>query len=169
MKLFIGISLFLCLQANAQRQTLMELPSEVRAEVDQVLSAQSALHRAFVDMNDDRIEIATRDLLTALDKAEQSTRFLKWHEQQHLFRILSSARSFLLKGQTTLGEERREAYREVFNQIANLVRIYQVNADYNIYFCDKEKIEWVQNRVTLKVGKNPLSQDRKPCAIKVNR
>jgi hypothetical protein len=131
----------------------LDLASPLMTAVNRVLSAGDKLHKSLIVQNEDEIEIGIRDMIWHIDQARQASAYAKPHERGHLLLILDAAREQFELTQSAYGEERRVSMEAGYNQLANLVRIYQVDRSYGIFFCPDDKSSWVQKGLK---GQNPF-------------
>lgn len=116
------------------------------AEISALLGQGDALHGALTKQDDEQVEVVLRDLQIAIARAVQASKRLKIHEQSHLLKILESMAENLEIARNSGADERRERLAEVFNMLANLVRIYAVEPRFKIFFCSRDKMTWVQTK-----------------------
>ena len=131
----------------------LTLQPSVMVALNHVLGAGDALHKSLVELNEDQIEMGIRDLINQLDQAKTAASVLKPHDRGHLLLVLDAAREQFEQTQTAYGEERVSRLLDGFNQLANLVRVYQVDRSYGIFFCPDDKSSWVQKGFR---GQNPF-------------
>ncbi len=127
------------------------LPQKLMAELNQILNTSEGLHQSFVNRDEDQIEINIREVINQIKHTERLSVLAKEHERGHLLRILNSACGSLELVQGSYGDERMERLQDVFDQLANIVRIYRVDSLYNIFFCGRDRSTWVQK------GRKPAS------------
>ena len=141
------------------------LQSQEMTALNRILSAGDSLHHSLVTQNEDQIEMGIRDLINQIDQARQISGSLKAHERGHLLLVLDAAREQFDRTQTAYGDERVARLIDGFNQLANLVRVYQVERSYGIFFCPDDKTAWVQRGYH---GQNPFHPKSMPnCGIRV--
>ncbi len=141
------------------------LQSQEMTALNRILNAGDALHRSLVAQNEDQIEIGIRDLVNQIDQARTASGSLKAHERGHLLLVLDAAREQFDQTQTAYGDERTSRLIDGFNQLANLVRVYQVERTYGIFFCPNDKTSWVQKGYH---GQNPFHpKSMLNCGIRV--
>lgn len=134
-------------------------------ELNQVLKASEVLHRSLLSQNEEKVDLALRDVVWQLERARAASAKAKPHERGHLLRILDSAHEHFELTQASYGEERRSRLEDGFNQIVNLVRIYKLDRNYAIFFCPKDRTSWVQKGMK---AQNPFKvENREPCGIRV--
>ena len=141
------------------------LQSNEMTALNRILNAGDSLHKSLVAQNEDQIEIGIRDLINQIDQARQTSAALKAHERGHLLLVLDAAREQFDQTQTAYGEERVSRLIDGFNQLANIVRVYQVERSYGIFFCPDDKTSWVQKGYR---GQNPFHpKSMLNCGIRV--
>jgi hypothetical protein len=123
------------------------LHPKLTRELNQLLRVSESLHKALVSQDEEKTEIAIRDILQQIDAVRylsQHTELIKFFERGHLLRILTTARENFELTIRTYGDERRGRVEDGFNQLVNLVRIYRLQSDFGIYFCERDRTSWVQ-------------------------
>lgn len=142
------------------------LAAPLTIELNRVLKMSEALHKSLLSQNEERVDLALRDMLWQLERARDASQYAKPHERGHLVRILDSAREHFELTQSSYGDERRSRLEDGFNQLVNLVRIYKLDRTYSIYFCPKDKTTWVQTGIK---AQNPFKAEssREPCGMRV--
>jgi hypothetical protein len=144
------------------------LGSVLMTELNKVLQASDSLHAALVAHDEEQTELTLRDLLLQLDRTRSFTSLAKPHERSHLTRILDAAKTQFEQTLGSVGEDRRARFENGYNQLANIVRIYKVDRAYAIFFCPKDRTNWVQR------GNRPENPFRGPankeaCGMKIPR
>lgn len=134
------------LRAEARRIERLRLEPVTMAEMSALLGQGDALHGALTKQDDEQTEVVLRDLQIAIAKTVQASSKLKIHERSHLLKILDSMGENLEIARNSGSDERRERLAEVFNMLANLVRIYAVEPRFKIFFCSRDKMTWVQTK-----------------------
>ena len=161
----IGLTLSLFLAAGPARASGLILQAQEMTALNRILNAGDSLHRSLVAQNEDQIEIGIRELINQIDQARQASANLRAHERGHLLLVLDAAREQFDQTQTAYGEERISRLIDGFNQLANLVRVYQVERSYGIFFCPEDKTSWVQKGYH---GQNPFHpKSMLNCGIRV--
>ena len=131
------------LSCTAKGAGLVLAPT-LMSSLNRVLATGDTLHASLVIQNEDQIEIGIRDIILQIDLARMATSYAKPHERGHILLILDAAKDQFLQTQASFGEERKLRMVEGFNQLANLIRIYQVDRSYGIFFCPDDKTSWIQ-------------------------
>ncbi len=154
-------------QAFAKSREL-PLAAPLTKELNLVLRAGDSLHKSLLSHDEEQIEMGLRDILWQLERAKSALGFAKMHERGHLVRILEAAQEQFEATQRVYGDERRLRLAAGYNQLVNLVRIYQLDKAYSIFFCPKDRTTWVQRGIT---GANPFRAEghRDNCGIRVPR
>jgi hypothetical protein len=172
---FLALSLALisfCLlpspSARAGAKAELELPAPIARELNQVLKVSSSLHQSLVAQDEEQTELGLRDVIHELQRARKASEQFKPHERGHLLRILDAAQDDFEQTLSSSGTERTEHLEEAFNQLVNLLRIYRLDHAYGIFFCPKDRTNWVQKGDR---AKNPFHTEgeREPCGMKVPR
>ncbi len=140
-----GLSL-VTLPSEARRIERLRIDPVTMAEISALLGQGDVLHGALIKQDDEQVEVILRDLQIAISKASQASHRLKVHERAHLMKILESLAENLEIARNSGSEERRERLADVFNMLANLVRIYAVESRFKIFFCSRDKMTWVQTK-----------------------
>lgn len=120
------------------------LHAELTKALNEVLHVSESLHRALVVQDEEKTEIAVRDILQQLEVARRYSVLAKYHERGHLLRIIESAKEHFELTQSMYGEDRKSRMEDGFNQLVNLIRIYRLKSDFGIFFCAKDRSSWVQ-------------------------
>ena len=149
----IGLAISVMLAAVPARGSGLILQAQEMTALNRILNAGDSLHRSLVAQNEDQIEIGIRELINQIDQARQASANLKAHERGHLLLVLDAAREQFDQTQTAYGDERISKLIDGFNQLANLVRVYQAERSYGIFFCPEDKTSWVQKGYH---GQNPF-------------
>lgn len=165
----LGPALLLCILTvlviaprPAKAGDLVLHPTVMR-ELNQVIRVSDGLHSALVAVDDEQIEIAIRGVIHQIDRVRTVAILAKQHERPHLLKILESGRDHLEVAQTAYGEERSARFRQAYNQLVNVARIYRVDKAYGIFFCDKDRSSWVQRGAR---AQNPFSAVNRKCGVK---
>lgn len=144
----------------------MVLHPVVMRELGQVVRSADDLHQSLVRQDDERLEIAIRDVIHQIDRVRTVAILARQHERYHLLKILEAGREHLEYAQVAYGDERRVRFEMVYQQLVNVVRIYKVDRAYGIFFCDKDKSSWVQRGAK---AQNPFSSTYRTCGVRVPR
>jgi hypothetical protein len=128
-----------------------------------ILIETEALHRALVgtevevkgkgkkkEMKRVPSSIGTRDqikvLISSIDKASQHSK-LAGPGRVALDKILAATKGRLLDAQSAgkNAKQRTEYLKETFRQINQIARMYDLDHKYKIFFCSKDRTEWIQS------------------------
>lgn len=149
---------------EARRIERLRLDPVTMAEISALLGQGDALHGALTKQDDEQVEVVLRDLQIAIARASQASLRLKVHERAHLMKILEAMAENLEIARNSGSDERRERLSEVFNMLANLVRIYAVESRFKIFFCSRDKMTWVQTKPR---GVHPFPETgERDCALR---
>lgn len=134
------------------------------AELTALLSSGDTLHVALTKQDDEQIEVALRDIEVATRRTIAVSARLKPYERSHLLKILESVESNVEVARNSGHSDRRDRIADVFNMMANLVRIYGVDTRFKIFFCDRDKVTWIQRKPA---GQYPFVEGgERNCAIR---
>jgi hypothetical protein len=146
----------------------LALPKDLTTELNEVLHASEGLHKALVLQDEEKTEIAVREMIQRLEIARKYSHLVKPYERGHIVRILDAAKDNFELTQSLYGDERRTQMEEGFNQLVNLVRIYRLQPSFGIFFCPKDRTSWVQRWPAQ--AQNPFRPDSlKDCGIRASR
>lgn len=132
--------------ANARRIERLRLESNTMAEITILLSHGDDLHSALTKQEDEQIEVTLRDIQVSIERTMLASTKVKPHERAHLLKILESMAENVEIARNSGINERRERIADVFNMMANVVRIYGVEARFKIFFCSRDKMTWIQTK-----------------------
>ncbi len=146
------------------------LRPSVTLQINKVLAAGESLRLALLNQDEDQIEICLRELTWEVDQARLISLQVRDFDRRHLLKILDNIKSSLEISFSSFGGDRRELLLKAFNQMANIVRIYQVDPRFSIFYCPKDHATWIQasNKPQDPFRGGPTSVSR-DCGIKVNR
>lgn len=144
------------------------LRPNVTLEINKLLLASDTLRLALVSQDEDQIEICLRELMWEVDQARLTSLHVRDFDRRHLLKILDNIKENLEMSFSSYGEFRKGFFLKVFNQAANIVRIYQVDSRFSIFYCPKDHATWVQ---ASNKPENPFKNSAVPkdCGLKVNR
>src|SRR4051812_12631009 len=128
----------------------LTLHPNIMKEMNVLLKTSDELHVGMFRSDEEFIEIAIRDLGVQVDRVWAASAVAKSHERYHLLKVLDTIRERLDLAQSAYGEERKEHFKIVYWQLVNLVRVYHLSPSYSIFFCDKDKAQWIQRGYTPK-------------------
>lgn len=134
------------LAAEARRIERLQLEPNTMAELTTLLSHGDALHSALTKQEDEQVEVALRDIQFSISRTMAVSARVKMHERAHLMKILESMSENVEIARNSGVSERRERISDVFNMMANVVRIYGVDARFKIFFCSRDKMTWIQTK-----------------------
>ncbi len=144
------------------------LKSTVTLEINKLLFASDNLRLAILGQDEDQIEICLRELMWEVDQARLTSLHVRDFDRRHLLKILDNIKGNLEMSFSSYGEFRKDFFLKVFNQFANIVRIYQVDQRFSIFYCPKDRSTWIQ---ASNKPENPFRSSTVPkdCGLKVNR
>lgn len=154
--------------ASAKDQDKIPVPNQIKARLNLILKITEGLHVSLVTKNEQLIATQTQSVLYAVESAQRSlvdrsvaSEQMGVHQVRSLEYLLSDLKAALLNSQLSRG--RGEPMAQALRQIVLLLKTFDINRSYQIYFCRKDKVSWFQ-----KSGKpkNPLNPDSN-CATKV--
>lgn len=148
----------------APARSRLALPPAVTAELTSLLSAGDSLHQALIKQDDEQVEVALKDIELALKRTVSASVVLRPYERSHLLKLLEATQEHSELARASGHADRRERLIDIFNNMANFVRIYSVDARFKIFFCGKDRMTWVQTRAR---GQHPFPEmmDR-DCALR---
>ncbi len=145
------------------------LRPNVTFQLNKVLISSESLRLALLNQDEDQIEICLRELSWEVDQARILSMQVRDFDRRHLLKILDNIKANLEVSFSSFGGDRRDLFLKAFNQMANLVRIYQVDSRFSIFYCPKDHATWVQaSNKPQNPFRGPASAS-KDCGIKVNR
>jgi len=142
----LAIGFFALEGANARRIERLRLEPNTMAELSILLSHGDDLHSALTKQEDEQIEVTLRDIQVSIARTMSASIRVKMHERAHLLKILESMAENVEIARNSGLTERRERIADVFNMMANVVRIYGVDARFKIFFCSRDKLTWIQTK-----------------------
>lgn len=150
--------------SEARNAGRLVLEPNTMAELTALLSAGDALHVGLTKQDDEQIDVALRDIEIATRRTMAVSIRLKPYERNHLVKILESVESNVGVARNSGHSDRRDRISDIFNMMANLVRIYGVDTRFKIFFCDRDKVTWIQRKPA---GQHPFADvgDRH-CALR---
>lgn len=143
---FLGVGLVGPEPADARRIERLRLEPNTMAEVSILLSHGDDLHSALTKQEDEQIEVTLRDIQVSIARTMSASIRVKMHERAHLLKILESMAENVEIARNSGLTERRERIADIFNMMANIVRIYGVDARFKIFFCARDKMTWIQTK-----------------------
>ncbi len=148
--------------------TNIVLRPNVTNELNKLLFASENLRIAMLNQDEDQIEICMRELMWEVDQARLVSSHVRDFDRRHLLKILDNIKGNLDMSSSSYGVYRKEFFLKIFNQFANIVRIYQVDARFSIFYCPKDHSTWIQ---ASNKPENPFKNSSVPkdCGLKVNR
>jgi len=145
----------------------LALEPKVQAELTAVLVAGDTLHSALTKQDDEQVDLALRDMEHALNKSMAATGTLKEYQRTHLMKLLEATQEFVEVARNSSHMDRRARLVDIFNNLANFVRIYNVDARFKIFFCGRDRLTWVQ---TSPRGQHPMPESlRDPASDRMDR
>lgn len=159
-----SILIFAVSIAQARQTERLVLEPNTMAELTALLSSGDALHASLTKQDDEQIEVALRDIEVATRRTMAVSARLKPYERSHLLKILEAVESNVEVARNSGHADRRDRIADVFNMMANLVRIYGVDTRFKIFFCDRDKVTWIQRKPA---GQYPFVEgSERNCAIR---
>ncbi len=160
-----ALFLFLfCHPADARRIERIELESKTMAELTVLLSAADGLHSNLIKQDDEQIDVSLRDIELATRRTMSVSVRLKPYERTHLMKNLESIDASVGAARNSGHTDRRERIVDIFNTMANLVRVYSVDARFKIFFCARDQMTWIQTKAT---GRHPfVDTGERECALR---
>lgn len=162
--LILCITVAIAISAEARRIERLRLEPNTMAEISVLLSHGDDLHSALTKQEDEQIEVTLRDIQVSIARTMSASIRVKMHERAHLLKILESMAENVEIARNSGLTERRERISEVFNMMANVVRIYNVDARFKIFFCSRDKMTWIQTKAR---GAYPFPEvGERECALR---
>lgn len=149
--------------AEARRIARLVLEPNTMAELTALLSAADTLHSSLTEQDDEQIDVVLRDIEVATRRTMAMSARLKPHDRSHLVKILESVEMNVGVARNSGHSDRRERIVDIFNMMANLVRIYGVDTRFKIFFCDRDKMTWIQTKAN---GQHPFADSREPASVR---
>jgi len=149
--------------SEARRISRLVLEPNTMAELTALLSAADALHASLTEQDDEQIDVILRDIEVATRRTMMMSAKLKPHDRSHLVKILESVEMNVGVARNSGHTDRRERIVDIFNMMANLVRIYGVDTRFKIFFCDRDKMTWIQTKAS---GQHPFADAREPASVR---
>jgi hypothetical protein len=147
--------------AQARKGQRLVLEPNTMAELTILLSAGDALHGGMTKQDDEQVDVALRDIEMATKRTIAVSARLKPYEREHLVKVLEVVESNVGAARNSSHSDRRERISDIFNMMANLVRVYGVDTRFKIFFCGKDKVTWIQTKPN---GVYPFVDGREPSA-----
>jgi hypothetical protein len=145
------------------------LRPNITFQLNKVLLSSENLRIALLNQDEDQIEICLKELSWEVDQARNISLQVRDFDRRHLLKILDNIKGSLEISFSSFGGDRRELLLKSFNQMANIVRIYQVDPRFSIFYCPKDHATWIQaSNKPQNPFRGPASAS-KDCGIKVNR
>lgn len=162
--LVISVLIFSSATAFARRGERLVLEPNTMAELTALLSAGDALHTSLQKQDDEQIDANLRDIEIATKRTMLVSARLKVHDRQHLMKVLESIESNVGVARNSGHSDRRDRISDIFNMMANLVRVYGVDTSFKIFFCGRDKVTWIQRRPA---GQYPFVESaERNCALR---
>ncbi|CAN5404130.1 hypothetical protein BH10BDE1_BH10BDE1_30440 [soil metagenome] len=154
--------------AQARKGERLQLEPNTMAELTVMLSAGDALHGGLTKQDDEQVDVALRDIELATRRTISVSARLKPYVREHLVKVLEVIESNVGAARNSGHIDRRERISDIFNMMANLVRVYSVDARFKIFFCGRDKMTWIQTKPN---GVYPFNDSREPagernCALR---
>lgn len=162
--LIFSIGVLFSVGAEARQASRLHLEPNTMAELTSLLSSGDTLHASLTKQDDEQIEVALRDIEVATRRTMAVSTRLKPHERAHLLKILESIEANVGVARNSGHTDRRERIADIFNMMANLVRIYDVDTRFKIFFCGRDKVTWIQRKPA---GQYPFVEtSERNCALR---
>lgn len=136
----------LATRAEARRGERLVLEPNTMAELTALLSSGDALHSALQKQDDEQIDASLRDIEIATKRTMAVSSRLKVYDRQHLMKVLEAIDANVGIARNSGHSERRDRISDIFNMMANLVRVYGVDTSFKIFFCGRDKVTWIQRK-----------------------
>lgn len=150
---------FLSLNVWARRGRKIDLKPALQTTVNSILENSTSFQEALNSQNQDMINAQVKALSISIDQAVlKMSDFSVDPYETHIKRILKSTKKYL-EGYINMNDEKEKKthLRKMFSQLVQLVRGYNVDNTYRIYFCNKDNSEWIQKVVNKNWrSKNPI-------------
>ena len=160
----IFISVIVVAPVDARRAQRLSLEPNTMAELTALLSAGDALHTGLQKQDDEQIDASLRDIEIASRRTIAMSARLKPHERSHLMKVLEAIESNVGVARNSGHSDRRERISDIFNMMANLVRVYGVDTSFKIFFCGRDKVTWIQRKPA---GQYPFIESaERNCALR---
>ena len=150
--------------SQARRGERLVLEPNTMAELTALLSSGYALHTALQKQDDEQIDANLRDIEIATKRTMATSARLKVHDRQHLMKVLEAIESSVGVARNSGHSDRRDRISDIFNMMANLVRVYGVDTSFKIFFCGRDKVTWIQRKPA---GQYPFVESaERNCALR---
>lgn len=154
----------LATRAEARRGERLVLEPNTMAELTALLSSGDALHSALQKQDDEQIDASLRDIEIATKRTMAVSSRLKVYDRQHLMKVLEAIDANVGIARNSGHSERRDRISDIFNMMANLVRVYGVDTSFKIFFCGRDKVTWIQRKPA---GQYPFVESaERNCALR---
>lgn len=152
----------------------IKLEDQVTKNLGALLKDSEELYKALISQSDvgvkDRLKTMNQHADEAL-KRSKDTRDVKSNilrgtaSVDHLDWMLIEMKRFIKGAMESSGNERKSFLQETFRQLVLLVKSYQIDHPYQVYFCRKDRSVWLQRGTK---PKNPINPETySTCGVKV--
>ncbi|MEC9281855.1 MAG: hypothetical protein VX642_04030 [Bdellovibrionota bacterium] len=137
------------------RSYKIKLDEKMLNSVNQLLDKTTAFHLALYSQKQDQIKKEIVEMNLNIDSLLKNMGdFQVQNQAMHLKRILKSTKNYLETYQNINGEEsRKTSLKKAFSQMVQLIRMYQVDKKYRVFYCKDDNSEWIQEGWK---AKNPI-------------
>ncbi len=120
----------------------ISLDSDLTHGVNEVLNLTSDLQQALYQGNEKKIKTQIDQIIMAIYQTHSLTNE-ETNLHVNLRKVLENVEKHLISVRGHSGEARSQPLQEVFRQLVNIVRSYNVK-NYRIFFCGHDSSVWIQ-------------------------
>jgi hypothetical protein len=146
---FLGVGLLIA--TPSWSASTFTCQTTVENQLKNFVKSAAATHTSFVSRHEPQMQSALDNLIANIDCTYRLSHSMKEHERKHLLSMISGILDVVRKTKASKGEERDEHAQDAFRQMAHLSQFYNLNSNYQIFFCHSDKAFWLQE------GKSPLN------------
>lgn len=134
---FLGLSL----EVGARGK--ITLKPQISQGLDQVVENGLQLQQSLVAGQEDIVQTKLAELESSAKELISRCAIIP-HEHTHLVKLLTNLEGSLRAAQMNSVERRPKFLLEAFKSLVELVRSYQIAQPPKIFFCSKDRSEWIQ-------------------------
>lgn len=164
MKFLLVLSIVFSAATGAAARGRLKVGPDLMKALERVLDVGQDLHAGLTEEKSDRVEIHLAQINNAIEgvfklSAEAGA------NRPHLIKIVEQLQRSLSQAQVFQDPKKKsEEFKNAFSQLVLIARSYKLTKKYRIYFCSKDKAQWIQKRGKIR---NPVRSKSSPCGMVV--
>lgn len=130
------------------------LNQQLTYDIKAVLSAGNKMHTAYFHENWEEINLSLKDVLKKIEIAKITANKHRDFNSLHILKYLNTIKINLEIVTRSNMDEKNEALKMAFHQLADIFRTFDIKEDYNIFYCKNDNTTWIQKG---KIARHPLN------------